>query len=569
MEYNRLRIINPKDAPDKYEFTFYRKSGELRHAMMSVTMLNNQKIIASFVDITERKHIEYEMRQLSDRLSLAVRAGGVGVWDYDIVNNVLLWDDQMFILYGIDKNKFSGAYEAWRAGLHPDDMDRGDQEIQKAIHDEKELATEFRVLWPDGTVRTIRALAIIQRDHLGNPLRMIGTNWDITIQKQTEHELIQAKEHAEESDRLKSAFLANMSHEIRTPMNGILGFAQLLREPKVTGKEQKEYIRIIEKSGKRMLNIINDIVDISKIEAGQMQVSISETNINDQIEYIYDFFIPETTKKGLQFVYKTTLPPKESIIKTDCEKIYAILTNLVKNAVKFTHAGSIEFGYEKKGKNLEFFVKDTGIGIAEDRQQAIFERFIQADILDKQAYQGAGLGLSIAKAYVEMLGGNLWVESTEGKGSTFYFTVPYNTEMPAKIVINENFLGTRADDQISGLKILIVEDDDDSEFFLTKVLESFCKDIFIAKSGVEAIEACRNNPDIDLILMDVRMPEMNGYEATRQIREFNKNVIIIAQTAFALTGERKKAIEAGCNDHISKPIDQDKLFGLIYTHFNK
>lgn len=247
-----------------------------------------------------------------------------------------------------------------------------------------------------------------------------------------------AKEKAEESDRLKSAFLANMSHEIRTPMNGILGFAELLKEPKLNDKEQLEYIGIIEKSGNRLLNIINDIIDISKIEAGQVEVNIVESNINDQIEYIDMFFRPEFERKGLKHSFKNGLSANESIIKTDREKIYAILSNLVKNAIKYTNTGSIEFGYDivrtqpgaaaQDQLFLQFYIKDTGIGIPKDRQKAVFERFIQADISDKMALQGAGLGLSISKAYVEMLGGKMWVESEPGSGTIFYFTIPYNSE---------------------------------------------------------------------------------------------------------------------------------------------
>ncbi|MEI7501357.1 MAG: ATP-binding protein, partial [Bacteroidota bacterium] len=396
-----------------------------------------------------------------------------------------------------------------------------------------------------------------------------GFNANITEYKRVEQELIAAKERAEESDRLKSAFLANMSHEIRTPMNGILGFAQLLKEPNLTGEEQQEYIRIIDKSGKRMLNIIHDIVDISKIESGQMNVSISETNINEQIEYIYDFFIPDVGKKRLQLSYNNTLPSKEAIIKTDREKIFAILTNLVKNAIKYTNKGSIEFGYEKKDEYLEFFVKDTGIGIPKNREEAIFERFIQADIEDKYAYEGAGLGLSIAKAYVEMLGGKIWVESEPGKGSTFYFTIPYNVEKQAQNAISKVVSTEDKEFQIDNLKILIAEDDETSDLLVTSMLKKNSHEVIHTKTGIETIEVCRNNPDIDLVLMDIRMPGISGYEATRQIRHFNTDVIIIAQTAYGLTGDREKSIDAGCNDYISKPINKDELVRLIQKYFKR
>jgi len=384
---------------------------------------------------------------------------------------------------------------------------------------------------------------------------------------QVNFELIGAKEKAEESDRLKSAFLANMSHEIRTPMNGILGFAELLKEPKLTGEEQQEYIGIIEKSGARMLNIINDIIDISKIESEQMEVNISVTNVNEQIEYIYTFFKPEVERKGMQIFFQNSLPEKEAIIKTDREKVYAILTNLVKNAIKYSDKGTINFGYNLKMNRelaeLEFFVKDTGIGILKDRQEVVFHRFVQADISDKRAYQGAGLGLSITKAYVEMLGGKIWVESEEGKGSTFYFTIPYNT-IPQEIIAIKNVVSRdKEDSQIKKLKILIAEDDATSEKLITKMVEKYCKEDLHARTGVEAVAACRNNPDIDLVLIDIQMPEMNGYEATRQIRQFNKDVIIIAQTAFGLIGDKEKSIAAGCNYYISKPIDKDLLITLI------
>ncbi|NPD47976.1 PAS domain-containing hybrid sensor histidine kinase/response regulator [Lentimicrobium sp. S6] len=413
----------------------------------------------------------------------------------------------------------------------------------------------------------------------GEVVSVLGVSRDITYLKNAEIELISAKEIAEESDRLKSAFLANMSHEIRTPMNGILGFADLLKNPKITGDEQQTYISIIEKSGARMLNIINDIVDISKIEAGLMKLDIKETNVNEQIEYIYTFFKPEAETKGIKLTFKNPLPAKEAAIKTDREKLYAILTNLVKNAIKYTNEGTIEFGYKLKKNNaateLEFCVKDTGIGIPQNRQEAIFERFIQADIEDKQAHQGAGLGLGISKAYVEMLGGKIWVESqannlpaAKAGGSTFYFTLPYNTE-PTKESNGHQAVVSEKNETVRKLKILIAEDDEVSEILLDATIKMFGKEILKTKTGVEAVEICRKNPDIDLILMDVRMPEMSGYQATMQIREFNKEIIIIAQTAYGLTGDREKAIESGCNDYIAKPIKTTELQAMIQKYFAK
>jgi len=450
--------------------------------------------------------------------------------------------------------------------IHPEDLDRVIKDIEYSAEHLTFFTCEYRVQLPGKPIQWLFSRATPEKLADGT-ITWYGFNADITEMKQSERELVKAKERAEESDRLKSAFLANMSHEIRTPMNGILGFAHLLQEPDLTGKEQQEYIRIIEKSGKRMLNIIHDIVDISKIESGQMEISISETNINEEIKFIFDFYQQETEKKGLQFFYKTTLPPEKALIKTDREKIYAILTNLVKNAIKYTNAGSIAIGYSKKDKFIEFFVKDSGVGISKDRQEAIFERFIQADISNNRAYDGAGLGLSIAKGYVEMLGGKIWVESQEREGSTFYFTIPYNCG-PEGTGVDENVIpSNKAENQIKNLKILIAEDDETSEMLMRLEVEIFGREILAVGTGTDAVETCRNNPDIDLILMDIRMPKMNGYEATRQIRRFNKDVIIIAQTAYGLSGDREKALEAGCSDYISKPIGQDELLVLLKKYF--
>jgi PAS domain S-box-containing protein len=418
------------------------------------------------------------------------------------------------------------------------------------------------------TIYTENSISILFDDKK-QAIGVLGITRNINDRKHAEEELIKAKEKAEESDRLKSAFLANMSHEIRTPMNGILGFARLLKVPNLTGEEQQEFIRIIEKSGERMLNTINSIVDISKIEAGLMKVDIKETNINEKIEFTYKFFKPEVEIKGLQLLFKNGLPAKEAIIKTDNEKVYGLLTNLIKNAIKFTYEGSIEFGYEKKGEYLEFFVKDTGIGIPQKQYQLIFERFRQGSESHNRGYEGSGLGLSIAKSYVEMLGGEIWVESEEGKGSTFYFTIPYNAVSEEKIEILIAVPAEHKEVQIKKLKILIVEDNKISYSLLTKMLQKISKEVLHAITGVEAVEACRNNPDLDLVLMDIRMPKMDGNEATRQIRQFNKDVIIIAQTALAFSVDKEMAIEAGCNDYISKPINMTLLYELIKKHINK
>lgn len=394
-----------------------------------------------------------------------------------------------------------------------------------------------------------------------------------TLQKLLKTEssqLLTAKQRAEESDRLKSAFLANMSHEIRTPMNGILGFASLLDESDVSDEEQKEYIGIIQKSGARLLNLINDIVEISKIESGLMKLNIKRTNINEHIDYIYNILKSDAQNKNLILTFKKDLSDNDAEYYTDSDKLNAILCNLVKNAIKYTDKGSIEFGYKiepadtkSSHSSIKFFVKDTGIGIPEDRQKAIFERFIQADIHDIQAREGVGLGLSIAKSYIELLNGKIWVESEIGKGSTFNFTISFNSEAPLNTDIENINTAEVIEQETNKPNILIVEDDAASEKYIKTLINKVSNKIYNVSSGKEAVEFCRNSPDINLILMDIRMPDINGHEVTKRIRQFNKDVIIIAQTAFGLEGDREKAIEAGCNDYISKPIDKNHLLSLI------
>ncbi len=516
-------------------------------------------------DITERKRTQEKIHQLSQ----AVEQSPV---------TIIITNTKGEIEYANPKFEETTGYRLDEVvGQNPRFLKSGytsPEEYKKlwqALVAGKEWRGEFHNRKKNGELYWESASISPIVDTQGKITHYIDIKENITDRKNIELDLIRAKNQAEESDRLKLAFLANMSHEIRTPMNGILGFTELLKEPKLTGDEQQEYIKIIEKSGRRMLNIINDIISISKVESGQMEVSLSETNVNEQIDYLTTFFKPETKQKGIELVATKNLSPKESFVLTDREKIYAVLTNLIKNAIKFTDSGSIEFGCERKGKNLEFFVKDSGLGIPKSQQKIIFERFRQANETITRTHEGSGLGLAISKAYVEMLGGKIWVESALGKGSTFYFTIPFNAEyeleekketqkMPSEI---------KEENKIKDLKILIVEDDAISKLLITIAVKPYSKEILKVSTGLEAIEVCRTHPDIDLVMMDINMPEMGGYDATKQIREFNKDLIIIAQTANGMQSDRDDAIAAGCTDYMSKPVNIKSLGALIQKYFKE
>ncbi len=511
---------------------------------------------------------ENELKESEARLKTIIATSPDGLVITDLNGTTQYLSPQCLKMWGYDNHEVVIGRNVMEF-VHPDYHHKAIHNITERMNGNLTGPTEYLMLKKDGTAFFVESNSNVLCDADNNPIGVLYFERDITERKQAEEELIAAKDKAEESDRLKSAFLANMSHEIRTPMNGILGFAELLKTPGLSGETQQEYIRIIEKSGARMLNIINDIVDISKIESGLMKTTITETNVNKQLDFVHAFFKPEVDQKGIRFLLKNSPPSAEAIIHTDREKLYAILINLLKNAFKFTKDGTIEFGYSAKQNELEFFVKDTGIGIPKVWKEAVFERFIQADISNKMARQGAGLGLSISKAYVEMLGGKIRVESEEGKGSIFYFTLPYQTEkMEEKNTINE-VLTPAEMTPVKKLKILIAEDDELSERLLSIIVQKFGNEIISVKTGTEAVAACLNNPDINLVLMDILMPEIDGYEATRQIRKFDKNVIIIAQTAYALEGDKEKAIAVGCNDYITKPIKTDELKLMIIKYMKK
>jgi PAS domain S-box-containing protein len=535
----------------------------------SITPLTNGNLVVGYIeqiqDITQRKRAQEDL-QIKD---WTIESSTNAIVTSDLKGNLNYVNLAFLKLWGYNSSsEVLGKHfmEFWQ-------MNKKAAEVMQAVYTNGEWQGELVAQGKNGVLFDAQVVSSLVLNDEDQPICIQSSFLDITEKRKILKDLFLAKKEAEESDKLKSAFLANMSHEIRTPMNGILGFSELLKEPDLTGEQQQEFIRIIEESGVRMLDIINAIIDISKIESGLMKTDIKELNIYKHIEYLYTFFKPEVEEKRIQLLFKNTLAADEAIIRTDSEKFSSILIKLVKNAIKYSEEGSVEFGYDKKGEYLEFFVKDTGIGIPKDRQSAIFERFIQADISDKRAYQGAGLGLSISKAYVEMLGGKIWVESEEGIGSTFYFTLPYNVELEEKNVVGNILSSDKADNhicsEVSGLKILIAEDDEISEKLIHINVENFSKEILKVRNGSEAVETCRNNPDIDLILMDIQMPEMDGYEATRQIRQINKDVVIIAQTAFGLTGDREKAIEAGCNDYIAKPINSNLLKEMIQRLFKK
>lgn len=379
-------------------------------------------------------------------------------------------------------------------------------------------------------------------------------------------ELKSAKEKAEEADRLKSAFLANMSHEIRTPMNAILGFATLLKERKLPEPKQIEFINLINTNCRQLLHIISDIIDISKIEANQITVYNKEFSINKALEVLARNFDNQIKAigKNIDLVVDCALPDSKAQIYTDKVRLEQILSNLLSNAIKFTEKGQIELGYylSETKMDLVFYVKDTGIGLTHGEQKVIFERFRQVSSSYNKQYGGTGLGLSISKGLTTKLGGNIWVKSEINSGSTFYISIPFkagNKVTQEKIPYKEVY-------HWENKTILVVEDELANYTLLANIIMPTMAKIIWAKDGNEAVQECKNNPKLDLVLMDIKMPNMNGVDATRHIKKINKSLPVIAQTAFAMPNDEKNCREAGCDDYFAKPLMVDDILAKLHQY---
>jgi PAS domain S-box-containing protein len=377
--------------------------------------------------------------------------------------------------------------------------------------------------------------------------------------QQINSELIIAKNKAEEADKLKSAFLANMSHEIRTPLNAILGFAGLLKNPDLSHKKKTSFVDIIDSSGQQLLGIINDILDISKIEAGQISISPGPVNITTLINELHQQFERQAEHKGIRLRLTHDFQHQNMEIETDDIRLRQIITNLLSNAIKFTHEGYVEMGTRTGGNYLEFYVKDTGIGISETDKQVIFEPFRQVENNNSRMYGGNGLGLSISRALVEKLGGTINLESVFGHGSTFSFTIPLKTTGKDRQKNINEASEAHWDKHI----ILIAEDECFNYLFLEELLSPTGVKILHARDGKEAVEFVRKNPQISLVLMDLKMPVMDGYTATRLIKELMPQMPVIAQTAYAMSEDKERTVKAGFDNFIAKPIVQDNFIKVL------
>ncbi len=382
-----------------------------------------------------------------------------------------------------------------------------------------------------------------------------------------DHEdLALAKRKAEESDHLKTAFLSNMSHEIRTPMNAILGFSNLLSHPDISDTEKEEFVNLIKVNGKNLLTLVEDIIDISKIDSGQLQIKNAPCQLHNTMVSVYDSFADDIKRRGLfnlKLYLKEGVSDENIRILTDEHRLRQILVNLVGNAVKFTERGFVEFGYTQEDDQfLQFYVKDTGIGLPKGKENEIFERFSKFNSDKERLYGGTGIGLSIAKHLVTIMGGEIWVESEPMVGTTFYFTVPYHR---LATPVNEIKISSDSEKEYNweGKTFLVAEDEEDNFRYIEVALALSNASLIWARDGQEAVDVFKRIDGIDLVLMDIKMPLMDGYTATREIKKIRDKVPVIAQTAYAMSEEKEKSRQAGCDDYIAKPIGYEDLLTTI------
>ena len=534
-----------------------------------------------------------ELSKISERMALATQSAHIGIWDWELESDKLEWDDKMYELYGVSREDYPDARKAWNKCVHPDDRARAERELERIREGRIGLGSEYRVIHPDNTVHYLEAYAALHRDRNGKPERIIGINWDISARKRAEldlrnhldgleglietrtEELQVALERAEAGTRAKSDFLANMSHEIRTPMNAIIGLNHLLMKSDELSSKDADYAKKIGRAAHNLLRIVNDILDFSKIEAGKLDIESTNFDLSEVFINLANVVGLRAHNKGLELIFATNSDVPTQLVG-DPLRLGQVLLNLCSNAVKFSDEGDIVVEttvLEKtaKGTHLRFAVKDTGPGLSPEMRDGLFQAFTQADASTTRKHGGTGLGLTISKKLVEMMGGTIGVDSELGQGSTFWFSLWFETAESATP------RDLKPPKELQGLKILVVNDNEIARRLMCESIKRFGFEVGEASSAAESFHILQqtlesNNKNYDLIILDWRMPEVDGVQAAAQLRELPglENLPrILGVTAYGREQVETQAAGLGIEGFLVKPFSLSSLFDSIMDVFGK
>ncbi|MGK0185673.1 MAG: PAS domain S-box-containing protein [Verrucomicrobiales bacterium] len=558
-------------------------------ALVAVLGMNRQRALTSMskwnTELERRVQARTDaLKNSEEELQMALAGANVGVWYWDIDANEVKWCSRCGGILGVPKGE-DVTYERFLEVLHPDDCERTDGAVHSAIETRSDYSVEYRCIWPDRTIHWVEAMGRCYYEEAGNPTMMRGILMDITARKRDEEMLKNARDEAQAANRAKSDFLANMSHEIRTPMNGVLGMTELLLQSELT-PEQQEFGKMAHESAENLLELLNDILDFSKIEAGKLELEAHPFSVRDSLDSMVQVMVAQAEKKGLELTFHIS-PETPDRLVGDVSRLRQVLFNLLANAIKFTERGDVVLSVEPEnlpGETriaIRFSVRDTGIGITDEQRRHIFEAFSQADTSTTRRFGGTGLGLSIARSIVQLMDGELSMESSYGSGSTFAFTIPFKAadSQPDEIA---HFPDSRNDHGVlavddgdsrvqaapgAGLNILVAEDNRVNQHVVRNFLEQKGHNVTVASNGRIALDILSSCLQFDLLLMDVQMPEINGYDATIEIRrreaDSSGHLPVIAMTAHAMKGDREKCLAAGMDAYVSKPVQSSALVEMI------
>ena len=522
-------------------------------------MDNNEK--------TENKSVEPSLNIIPDNITKdhsktrrILEIGSVGLWELNLVNELFTATNNSFKILGVDCPSLVMEFsEVKRMIIKKEDKENLEKKIVKIRRDNIFLDINFRIHSPDNEKRTLQLIAgKLDEFSIG------GTISDITEVKKTERELIKSKNRAEKADFFKSAFLVNLSHELRTPMNAILGFTELLNQEPISQELRSEYTKIVKTRANYLLAFIDDINELAKFETGNVEIRKTSFLLYPVFTELYKEFEKKKIESGKNLTFVMNVPDelKNSEIFTDQGRLYQLMSILLSNAIKYTEKGSIEFGFRITSECFKFFVDDTGIGMTEEEQRNIFYRFNQIEETISGRYGRTGFSLAISRGIVELLGGKIKVKSELNKGSRFQFIIPF--EVP---ISSEETIITDINDikniNWKDMVILVAEDEDVNYKFIETILHKTQAQVLRAKTGIEAIDLCKKIGQINIVLMDIKMPVMNGFEACAEIKKIRPDLPVIAQTAYTSQDEILKGEEAGCVDYITKPIDIRQLIHKI------